>query len=56
MGETTPPEMERPTPNLARRREIVRDACRYCAAHEHLRRTTKIALAVGLVLTGINRR
>jgi hypothetical protein len=55
MGETTPPEMDRPTPNLdATKREIVRDACRYCAAHGHLRRTTRIALAVGLVLTGIN--
>lgn len=55
MGETTPPEVDRPTPNLAAtRRAIVRDACRYCAAREHLRRTTRIALAVGLVLTGIN--
>jgi hypothetical protein len=31
-----------------------RSALRYCAQREHLRRTVKIALVVGLVLTGIN--
>ncbi|HLH64860.1 MAG TPA: hypothetical protein VKV27_04115 [Solirubrobacteraceae bacterium] len=30
------------------------DACRYCARREHLRRTARIALAVGLALTAIN--
>ncbi|MCA1683329.1 MAG: hypothetical protein LC685_05010, partial [Actinobacteria bacterium] len=55
MGETTSSEMDEASPNRApSKRDIVRDACRYCAAHEHLRRTSRIALAVGLVLTGIN--
>jgi hypothetical protein len=30
------------------------DACRYCARRDHLRRTVRIALVVGVVLTGIN--
>jgi hypothetical protein len=36
------------------RLELARDAVRFCARREHLRRTVKIALVVGLVLTGIN--
>src|SRR5262249_29403222 len=36
------------------RLELAREALHFCAAPEHLRRTVKIALAVGLVLTGIN--
>ena len=32
----------------------VRDALAYCARREHLRRTTRIALVVGLILTAIN--
>jgi hypothetical protein len=36
------------------RLEPARDAVRFCARREHLRRTVKIALVVGLVLTGIN--
>jgi hypothetical protein len=31
-----------------------RDACAYCARRENLRRTTRIALVVGVVLTLIN--
>ena len=34
--------------------ERARDAVRFCAAREHLRRTFRIALVVGLVLTAIN--
>lgn len=32
----------------------LRDALRYCARPQHLRRTVPIALVVGLVLTAIN--
>jgi hypothetical protein len=32
----------------------MRDALAYCARREHLRRTIRIALVVGLVLTAIN--
>lgn len=32
----------------------MRDALAYCARPEHLRRTVRIALAVGVVLTTIN--
>lgn len=32
----------------------MRDALAYCARREHLRRTVRIALVVGLVLTAIN--
>jgi hypothetical protein len=34
--------------------ELARDAVRFCAAREHLGRTVRIALVVGLVLTAIN--
>jgi hypothetical protein len=30
------------------------EACRYCAQRQHLRRTLRIALVVGVVLTAIN--
>lgn len=30
------------------------DACRYCGQRQHLRRTLRIALVVGLILTAIN--
>ncbi|MGN6431838.1 MAG: nitrate/nitrite transporter NrtS [Gaiellaceae bacterium] len=36
------------------RLELVRDALRFCATREHLQRTVKIALVVGVVLTAIN--
>ncbi len=32
----------------------MRDACVYCARRENLRRTLRIALVVGLVVTAIN--
>ena len=32
----------------------MRDAVRICLRREHLRRTTRIALAVGTILTAIN--
>jgi hypothetical protein len=32
----------------------MRDALAYCARREHLRRTARIALVVGIVLTAIN--
>jgi hypothetical protein len=32
----------------------VREAIRYCLRREHLRRTLKIALVVGTILTAIN--
>jgi len=32
----------------------VRDAVRYCARPEHLRKTIRIALVVGVILTAIN--
>ena len=35
-------------------RARARDACAYCARRENLRRTTRIALVVGVVLTLIN--
>jgi hypothetical protein len=34
--------------------ERARDVVRFCGTREHLRRTIKIALVVGLVLTAIN--
>ena len=36
------------------RTSTMRDALAYCARREHLRRTVRIALVVGLVLTAIN--
>jgi hypothetical protein len=39
---------------LRTRRERIADAVAYCRAPAHLRRTLRIALVVGLVLTGIN--
>jgi hypothetical protein len=36
------------------RRIAVRNALAYCARREHLRRTTRIALVVGVILTLIN--
>ena len=36
------------------RRQSIVDACRYCLQRERLRRTVRIALVVGLVLTAIN--
>jgi len=36
------------------RRQRVRAALGYCARRQHLRRTTRIALAVGVILTLIN--
>ncbi len=36
------------------RLDLARDALRFCATREHLRRTVKIALVVGVVLTAIN--
>jgi hypothetical protein len=36
------------------RRQALRAALEYCARPEHLRRTTRIALVVGLILTVIN--
>jgi hypothetical protein len=33
---------------------VAREALGYCARREHLRRTTRIALVVGIVLTLIN--
>jgi hypothetical protein len=44
------PTQKRAVPKL----EVARDAFRYCAQAEHLRRTVKIALVVGVVLTAIN--
>ncbi len=41
-------------PAAAGMRVRARDACAYCARRENLRRTTRIALVVGLVLTLIN--
>jgi hypothetical protein len=38
----------------ADRRDRLGDAIRYCARREHLRRTIRIALVVGLVLIAIN--
>lgn len=35
-------------------RAHVRDACAFCARPRNLRRTVRIALVVGVVLTGIN--
>lgn len=35
-------------------RDRVRDACLYCARRENLRRTARIALVVGVLLTVIN--
>ncbi|HEX4734971.1 MAG TPA: nitrate/nitrite transporter NrtS [Thermoleophilaceae bacterium] len=35
-------------------RAAVREAVAYCRRREHLRRTVRIALVVGLVLTAIN--
>jgi len=35
-------------------RARVRDACAFCARPRNLRRTVRIALVVGVVLTGIN--
>jgi hypothetical protein len=32
----------------------IADACRYCARREHFRRTIRIALVVGLLLSAIN--
>jgi len=47
--------MEPPTSGRGVSRvELARDALRFCGTHEHLRRTIKIALVVGLVLTAIN--
>lgn len=39
---------------FGRAREGLAEACRYCAQREHLRRTTRIALVVGTLLTAIN--
>ncbi|MGI8729390.1 MAG: nitrate/nitrite transporter NrtS [Solirubrobacteraceae bacterium] len=36
------------------RRERVRDACQFCSQRQNLRRTARIALIVGVVLTIIN--
>jgi hypothetical protein len=33
---------------------MVRDAARYCLRPQHLRRTLRIALVVGVILTAIN--
>jgi pyrroloquinoline quinone (PQQ) biosynthesis protein C len=38
----------------ASRRERIADAIRYCREPAHLRRTLRIALVVGLLLTAIN--
>jgi hypothetical protein len=35
-------------------RERLRDACGFCLQRRHLRRTIRIALVVGVVLTAIN--
>jgi hypothetical protein len=35
-------------------RERLTDAIRYCGRREHLRRTLRIAVVVGIVLTAIN--
>lgn len=35
-------------------RAAVRQALAYCARREHLRRTLRIALVVGIILTAIN--
>jgi hypothetical protein len=40
--------------NAPERNRAWRDAMRYCGRPEHLRRTVRIALVVGLVLTAIN--
>ena len=34
--------------------ERISEACRYCSRPAHLRRTVKIAIVVGLILTAIN--
>lgn len=36
------------------RNSRVVDACRYCCQRKHLRRTLRIALVVGVILTAIN--
>ena len=36
------------------RRELIRQALAYCGRRAHLRRTVRIALVVGVVLTTIN--
>lgn len=41
-------------PSAARRRAIVRKACAFCLQRHNLRRTLRIALVVGVVLTLIN--
>jgi uncharacterized protein involved in response to NO len=41
------------TPPSLRNRQI-REAIAYCARPAHLRRTTRIALVVGLLLTAVN--
>ena len=55
MGDPPSPQMGQPAAPVTRARpQLARDACRYCAAPERLRRTSTIALVVGLVLTGVN--
>jgi hypothetical protein len=41
-------------PQSGRWREAAVEAYRYCARRQHLRRTIRIALVVGVVLTAIN--
>ncbi len=43
-----------PPDSSTRRRDRVRDACVFCARRENLRRTVRIALVVGVLLTVIN--
>jgi hypothetical protein len=39
---------------VARRGTVIREACAFCAQRRNLRRTVRIALVVGIVLTLIN--
>jgi hypothetical protein len=43
-----------PTIQADRAMTALTDACRYCLRRKHLRKTTTIALVVGLLLTAIN--
>jgi hypothetical protein len=40
--------------HMARRRSAVWDAFAYCAQRHHLRRTVRIAIVVGIILTLVN--
>jgi hypothetical protein len=47
-------ELAPPTPETRAAEHDLRGALRYCGQRRHLRRTLRIALVVGIVLTAIN--